>query len=69
MAIRIIVDSSADMEEDYAAEHDITIIPMTIAFGSEQFAEGVDLSREEFFERLVETDELPRTSQIPPMVF
>ena len=31
MAIRIIVDSSADMEEDYAAEHDITIIPMTIA--------------------------------------
>ena len=46
-----------------------TIIPMTIAFGSEQFAEGVDLSREEFFERLVETDELPRTSQIPPMVF
>ena len=40
MAIRIIVDSSADMEEDYAAEHDITIIPMTIAFGSEQFAEA-----------------------------
>ena len=35
----------------------------------EQYAEGVDLSREEFFERLVETDDLPRTSQIPPMVF
>lgn len=57
------------MEESYARAHDITIIPMTIAFGSEQYAEGVDLSREEFFERLVETDELPRTSQIPPMVF
>ena len=69
MAIRIIVDSSADMEEGYARAHDITIIPMTIAFGSEQYAEGVDLSREEFFKRLVETDELPRTSQIPPMVF
>ena len=69
MAIRIIVDSSADMEEGYARAHDITIIPMTIAFGSEQYAEGVDLSREEFFERLVETDDLPRTSQIPPMVF
>ena len=69
MAIRIIVDSSADMEEGYARAHDITIIPMTIAFGSEQYAEGVDLSREEFFERLVETDELPRTSQIPPMAF
>ena len=53
MAIRIIVDSSADMEEGYARAHDITIIPMTIAFGSEQYAEGVDLSREEFFERLV----------------
>ncbi len=69
MAIRIIVDSSADMEEDYAAEHGITIIPMTIIFGDEQYAEGVDISRQAFFERLVETDELPRTSQIPPMVF
>ncbi len=69
MSVRIIVDSSADMETEYAAEHDITIIPMTISFGEEEFAEGVDLSRTEFFERLVESDELPRTSQIPPMVF
>lgn len=69
VSVRIIVDSSADMETEYAAEHDITIIPMTISFGEEEFAEGVDLSRTEFFERLVESDELPRTSQIPPMVF
>ena len=69
MAIRIIVDSSADMEEDYACAHGITIIPMTITFGDEEFAEGVDISRTEFFERLIESDELPRTSQIPPMVF
>lgn len=69
MGIRIIVDSSADMEEEYAAEHGITIIPMTITFGDEQFAEGVDISRTEFFERLVESDALPSTSQIPPMVF
>lgn len=69
MAIRIIVDSSADIEEDYARDHDIQIIPMTITFGDEEFAEGVDITRTEFFQRLVETDELPRTSQIPPMVF
>ena len=35
MAIRIIVDSSADMEEDYAAAHGIQIIPMTISFGDD----------------------------------
>ena len=69
MAIRIIVDSSADIEEDYARDHGIQIIPMTITFGDEEFAEGVDITRTEFFQRLVETDELPRTSQIPPMVF
>ena len=69
MAIRIIVDSSADIEEDYASDHGIQIIPMTITFGNEEFAEGVDITRTEFFQRLVETDELPRTSQIPPMVF
>ena len=68
MAIRIIVDSSADIEEDYARDHGIQIIPMTITFGNEEFAEGVDITRTEFFQRLVETDELPRTSQIPPMV-
>lgn len=69
MAIRIIVDSSADIEEDYARDHGIQIIPTTITFGNEEFAEGVDITRTEFFQRLVETDELPRTSQIPPMVF
>lgn len=69
MGIRIIIDSSADMEEAYACAHGITIIPMTITFGEESFAEGVDISRTEFFERLIESDELPRTSQIPPMVF
>lgn len=69
MTIRIIVDSSADIEEDYARDHGIQIIPMTITFGNEEFAEGVDITRTEFFQRLVETDELPRTSQIPPMVF
>ena len=69
MDIRIIVDSSADIEEDYARDHGIQIIPMTITFGNEEFAEGVDITRTEFFQRLVETDELPRTSQIPPMVF
>ena len=69
MAIRIIVDSSADIEEDYARDHGIQIIPMTITFGNEEFAEGVDITRTEFFQRLVGTDELPRTSQIPPMVF
>ena len=51
MAIRIIVDSSADMEEDYAAEHDITIIPMTNAFCSDLFAVCVELAREESAER------------------
>lgn len=69
MAIRIIVDSSADIEEDYARDHEIQIIPMTITFGDKEFAEGVDITRTEFFQRLIETDELPRTSQIPPMVF
>lgn len=69
MAIRIIVDSSADIEEDYARDHKIQIIPMTITFGDKEFAEGVDITRTEFFQRLIETDELPRTSQIPPMVF
>lgn len=69
MSVRIIIDSSADFEPEAAAARNITVIPMKTIFGEQEYAEGVDITREEFYEKLVETDEFPRTSQIPPFEF
>lgn len=69
MSIRIIIDSSADFEPEIADELGITVIPMKTIFGEEEFAEGIDITREQFYEKLVESDEFPRTSQVTPFEF
>jgi len=67
MNIRIITDSASDIiEGQYPL---LSVLPMTITFGEEQFSDGVNLSREEFYSKLVETDCMPSTSQIPPYRF
>lgn len=69
MSVRIIIDSAADMEPDYAAAHNITIIPLKTIFGEVEYADGVELSGARFYEKLVESDTLPHTSQITPFEF
>lgn len=69
MSIRIIIDSSADFEPEIADELGITVIPMKTIFGEEEFAEGIDITREQFYEKLVESGEFPRTSQVTPFEF
>ena len=69
MGVRIIVDSGSDMEAAYAAEHDVTVVPLKVAFSDGEYAQDVDLSRDEFYARLVESDEIPSTSQVPPVEF
>jgi DegV family protein with EDD domain len=65
MAVRIVTDSTSDLPPGLAEEMGITVIPALIHFGEETFKDGVDLTVEEFFGRLVEADELPTTSQAP----
>ena len=69
MSIRIITDSGSDILPDLAQEWGITVIPLTVRFGDEEFLDGVTLSREQFYNRLIESDELPKTSQIPPATY
>lgn len=69
MAVRIIVDSTADYSMAEIEKRQITCIPMTIAFGEEQYTDGVDLSKNEFFEKLIGEDVFPKTSQPSPAVF
>lgn len=64
MSIKLIVDSASDIDAVEAEKRNITMIPMEVSFGAETYYDGVNLSRNEFFEKLIETDVFPKTSQI-----
>ena len=66
MAVRIVTDSASDISQDRAKEWGITVLPLKIRFGEEEFLDGVTLSAKDFYKKLVETDEVPKTSQITP---
>lgn len=61
---KIIVDSASDISLNEANECGIILVPMEITIEGKQYYDGVDLSNREFFEKLIECSELPKTSQI-----
>lgn len=67
MKVRIIVDSTADIKEQI--RHRFAVVPLTVHFGDEEFVDGVTITHKEFYEKLVETDVLPTTSQATPAAF
>lgn len=67
MSIRIITDSASDIPQ--GLREDLTVLPMHVYFGQEEFLDGVNLSHKQFYERLIEEEELPKTSQISPFEF
>lgn len=69
MAIRIITDSAADYSRAEIEKREITCIPMTISFKEETYRDGIDITKEEFFEKMMSEKELPKTSQPAPTEF
>ena len=61
--IKIVTDSTAYLPDEMIREHDIRVVPLYVHFGTEAFKEGVELSNEEFYQRLKDAPELPTTSQ------
>lgn len=67
MSVKIITDSASDMA---SCEHPaLEVLSLTVSFGTDVYRDGVDLSRERFYELLVESDELPKTGQVNPYAF
>ena len=69
MSLRIVTDSTADLSPELAAEHNITVVPLSVLFGDEELLSGVDIDSREFFDRLQREPVLPTTSQPPPGAF
>ena len=63
MAVKIVADSTSDLPEEVAQSLDITVVPLYVHFGTEVFKDGVDLTDDEFYDRIINGPELPKTSQ------
>lgn len=62
MTVKVVTDSTADLPPSLTQGLGITVVPLTVHFGKEAFQDGVDLSTEEFYRRLVRSKALPKTA-------
>lgn len=67
MKTRIIIDSTADLTPELSSK--LHVVPLTVHFGQEEYVDGVTITHKEFYEKLVERDVLPSTSQATPAAF
>ncbi|MBQ7096264.1 MAG: DegV family protein [Clostridia bacterium] len=67
MNTRIIVDSTADLTPAFKSR--VHIVPLTVRFGEEEYIDGVTIDHKTFYEKLIENDVLPTTSQATPDAF
>ncbi len=65
----IITDSTCDIDKSVLQQMNVEMIPLTVLFGEESFKDGVDLTKEEFFEKLASSSVNPTTSQPTPELF
>jgi DegV family protein with EDD domain len=69
MAVKFIIDSASDVLPEEAKALGVIHMPLLVRFGEQEYRDGIDLAHTEFFERLIESDVLPTTSQVPPITF
>ena len=62
--VKIIVDSGSDITKAQADEMGIVMVPIEVQFGDEVFMDGVDLMPSEFYDKLVQSKDIPTTSLI-----
>ncbi len=69
MTVRIVTDSVADLPSEVVKGLGITVIPLNVRFGTEVYRDGIDLTAEQFYDRLVHDKTFPVTSVPTPGAF
>jgi DegV family protein with EDD domain len=69
LTVKIITDSVSDISPDTAAELGITVVPLNVVFGNEIYRDGVDLTTDDFYQKLEKCQVLPTTSTPPLQSF
>ena len=59
MSVRIVTDSVSDLPSEVAEELGIAVIPLNVRFGTEVYRDGIDLTAEQFYEKLKRSKTLP----------
>jgi DegV family protein with EDD domain len=69
MSIKVITDSTSDIPSDLVQKLDIRVVPIYVRFGETVYRDGVDISGEEFYQKLITSPQHPATSQPNPEDF
>jgi DegV family protein with EDD domain len=69
MTVKIVTDSTADLPAQLVKELGITVVPLYVRFGEEVLRDRVDISEDEFYQRLTEGSVHPNTTQPSPQDF
>ena len=69
MAVRIVTDSACDLAQAQVDQHGIEVVPLSIRFGDEEYVDRVELSVDEFYAKMAQTDTLPETAAPSPGAF
>jgi len=69
LTIKIVTDSTADLPPELIQELDITVVPACVIFGNKTYRDGVDISQEEVYQKMINENIHASTSQPPPADF
>lgn len=69
MAVKLLVDSASDIDAEEAKGLGLELLSMEVEIGGRKYLDGAELTHRQFFEKLIESNELPKTSQINPYRF
>lgn len=69
MSVKIVTDSGSDMSQAQGKELGIRVLPLTFRFGNDEYYDGVTMTPAEFYGRMEQEEELPKTSQISPYTY
>ena len=67
MSVKIIIDSTTDLIKE--VKDKVEVVPLILRFGEEEFIDGVTIDHKMFYEKLIESDVIPTTSQAAPSAF
>ncbi|MBM7094132.1 DegV family protein [Bacillus sp. H-16] len=67
--VKVVTDSTADIPKELVEELDITVVPLKVHFGEDMYEDGVDLTPEQFYDKLHQNNLMPSTSQPTPHQF
>ena len=69
MAVKIVTDSTSDIPAELISELGITVVPVCLLFGEETYRDRIDMSEDEFYEKLTKDPRHPTTTQPTPKDF